>query len=374
MLSQPLPASIITGFLGSGKTTLLNRLLQHPGLANSLVIINEFGAVGIDHLLVATPIENMRLLNNGCLCCVVRGDLVETLADAARQRRAGTIPSFDRVLIETTGLADPVPIVQTVVTDQDVAQSYRLDTIVGLVDVVNAPSQFDSHSESVKQVAVSDLLLISKTDIASAEQVSETRRRVRAINRTVDVIDVLHGDIDPQLLFGRGTVDGGATAIQIERWLGKLNSVSTDACTLETHKHCDHEYLEYGKGHHDDGVYTFTFTQEEPTTSSSLAIWLSMLASFRGANLLRVKGLVNVEGRPVVIHAVQSILHEPVEIKDWPSDDKRSRIVFIVKDLQREDLERTLSALSAQETTSSKPELDPQSYARFLEMAKTFMS
>lgn len=368
-----IPVSIITGFLGSGKTTLLNRLLQNPGLANSLVIINEFGEIGIDHLLVSTPIENMRLLGNGCLCCVVCGDLVDTLADAARQRRDGSIPPFDRVLVETTGLADPVPIIQTVVTDREVAPSYRLDTVIGVVDAVNAQTQFDHQPESVKQVAVSDLLLLSKTDIASADQIAEVESRVRAINRSVEMIRVLHGETDPRLLFGRGTVDGHATAGQVERWLGDPKDGTENACAFDDHAHCDHGPLDHATARHDDRVYTFSVTQDQPTNPGALTIWLSMLASFRGANLLRVKGLVNVEGRPVVIHAVQSVLHEPVELAHWPSEDRRSRIVFIVRDMQREELERTLDVLLAPETSSSRNELDPQAYAQFLQMARTFM-
>lgn len=368
-----IPVSIITGFLGSGKTTLLNRLLQDPALANSLVIINEFGEIGIDHLLVSTPIENMRLLGNGCLCCVVRGDLVDTLADAARQRRDGSIPPFDRVLVETTGLADPVPIIQTVVTDQEVAPSYRLDTVIGVVDAVNAQTQFDHQPESVKQVAVSDLLLLSKTDIASADQIAEVESRVRAINRSVEMIRVLHGGVDPRLLFGRGTVDGHAAAGQVARWLGDPKDGTDDACAFDDHAHCDHGHHDHASTRHDDRVYTFSVTQDQPTNPGALTIWLSMLASFRSANLLRVKGLVNVEGRPVVIHAVQSVLHEPVELAHWPSEDRRSRIVFIVRDMQREELERTMDVLLAPETSSSKNELDPQAYAQFLQMARTFM-
>jgi len=370
MDNQPVPVSIITGFLGSGKTTLLNRLLRSPGLANSLVIINEFGEVGIDHLLVSAPTENMRLLSNGCLCCEVRGDLVETLADAARQRRDGTVPAFDRVIVETTGLADPVPLVQTVVTDRDVAPSYRLDSIITLVDAVNAQTQLDRQPESVKQVAVSDLLLLSKTDIAGEALSAAVQDRVRAINPSVDVIRVTRGEVAPPLLFGRGTVGDGATAGQLERWLGRAGA---GACAHESHEHCDHGAQEHAPARHDDRVETFSITLDQPATRSALTVWLTMLASFRGANLLRVKGIVNVEDRPVVINAVQSVLHEPVELAQWPSADRRSRIVFIVRDMARAELERTVDALLAPDAPASGAELDPQAYAQFLQMARTFM-
>ncbi len=374
MNNQPVPVSIITGFLGSGKTTLLNRMLQGEGLANSLVIINEFGEIGIDHLLVSTPNENMRLLSNGCLCCEVRGDLVETLADAARQRVAGSIPAFDRVIVETTGLADPVPLVQTVVSDRDVSPSYRLDSVITMVDAVNALSQIDQQPESVKQIAVSDLLLISKSDIAAAGQVESVKERVRGINGSVEVLEVERGDIDPRLLFGRGAVSEETSASRLERWLGHAAT-----CTLDHHEHCGHGHghhqgNEHAAPRHDDRVQTFSIVLDTPATTRSFTVWLTMLASFRGVNLLRVKGIVNVEERPLVINAVQSILHEPIELKHWPSEDHRTRIVFIVRELDRGDLERTVETLLLpDELNVGTDALDPKAYAQFMEMAKPFM-
>ena len=372
-MENPVPVSIITGYLGSGKTTLLNRLLQSPGLANALVIINEFGEVGIDHLLVSAPTENMRLLSNGCLCCEVRGDLVETLADAARQRREGKIQPFDRVIVETTGLADPVPLVQTVVTDRDVAPSYRLDSIITVIDAVNALSQFDRQPESVKQVAVADLLLLSKTDLVSEVEIVAVQKRVRMINPSVETVRVIRGEIEPQRLFGCGTVDASATAAQLKRWMG----VSGDLCGDSGHIHdayCGHLHDSPARNHHDH-VQTFSITLDHPVTRDGLVVWLTMLASFRSADLLRVKGIVNVEGSPMVINAVQFVLHEPVELAAWPSPDRKSHIVFIVQDLKREDLERTLDALLVPETAQpgNPLELDPQAYAQFMQMAKTFI-
>lgn len=373
-MENPVPVSIITGYLGSGKTTLLNRLLQSPGLANALVIINEFGEVGIDHLLVSAPTENMRLLSNGCLCCEVRGDLVDTLAEAARQRREGKVQPFDRVIVETTGLADPVPLVQTVVTDRDVAPSYRLDSIITVVDAVNAQSQFDRQPESVKQVAVADLLLLSKTDLAGAAEIAAVQERVRMINPSVETERVIQGDIAPQRLFGRGTVDASASAAQLQRWMGAAGG----ACAVAGHvhdAHCGHAHAGTPQGHHRDRVQTFTITLDRPVTRGALAVWLTMLASFRGADLLRVKGIVNVEGSPMVINVVQFVLHEPVTLAAWPSSDRQSHIVFIVQDLKREDLERTLDALLLPDPQApeNQLELDPQAYAQFLQMAKTFM-
>jgi len=373
-MENPVPVSIITGFLGSGKTTLLNRLLQSPGLANALVIINEFGEVGIDHLLVSAPTENMRLLSNGCLCCEVRGDLVETLADAARQRREGMIQPFDRVIVETTGLADPVPLVQTVVTDRDVAPSYRLDSIITVIDAVNALSQFDRQPESVKQVAVADLLLLSKTDLVGEAEIGAVRERVRMINPSVETVRVVRGEIEPQRLFGCGTLDASATAAQLKRWMGKTGDICGDSEHVHD-AHCGHLHDSPARNHHHDRVQTFSITLDHPVTRGALVVWLTMLASFRSADLLRVKGIVNVEGSPMVINAVQFVLHEPFELTAWPSPDRKSHIVFIVQDLKREDLERTLDALLVPEAAEpgNPLELDPQAYAQFMQMAKTFM-
>lgn len=371
MSPSRLPVSIITGFLGSGKTTLLNGLLQHPGLANSLVIINELGEIGIDHLLVAAPSENMRLLANGCLCCAVRGDLVETLADAHRKRGEGVIPPFDRVLIETTGLADPVPIIQTVVTDEELASCYRLDTVLTLVDCVNAPMQLDAHAEAVKQVAVADLLLLTKTDLAEATQVLALENRLMTINKGIEILPVLRGAINPSLLFGRATLTPFAQPDDVERWLGKPHAYSEAHCALDTHEQCGHPAHAHTHARHDDRVQTFTLFHDKPASARALATWLTLLASFRGANLLRVKGLINVEGRPVVVQAVQTVIHEPVDLAQWPTDDRRSRVVFIVRDANRAQFENSLNALSMGDARAGAGMLDPAAYAQFVEMAKT---
>ena len=369
MSASRLPVAIITGFLGSGKTTLLNHLLQAPGLANSLVIINEFGEIGIDHLLVATPSENMRLLANGCLCCAMRGDLVETLADAYRKRGEGTVPPFERVLVETTGLADPVPIIQTVVTDEELAPVYRLDTVVALVDSVHAQSQLDAHPEAVKQVAVADLLLLTKTDLADPARVAEVAARLRDINEGIEILKVTRGSVDPQRLFGRAVPDALAEAGAIERWLGGPRTQATAACELDSHEHCAHAAVSHAR--HADRVQTFTLFHDQPASAQALATWLTLLANFKGARLLRVKGLINVEGRPVVVQAVQTVIHEPVELAQWPGADRRSRVVFIVRDADRAQFENSLAALSMGDARAGKGLLDAQAYARFLEMAKT---
>lgn len=369
MSRDRIPLSIITGFLGSGKTTLLNHLLQNVELSKTLVIINEFGEIGIDHLLVSTPIENMRLLSNGCLCCEMRGDLVETLADAARQLSEGVIPPFNRVIVETTGLADPVPLVRTVVTDVEVSPSFLLDSVVTVVDAVNSLVQFNEHSEAVKQVAVSDLLLVSKSDIADKDTVNSVRNRILAINASAEVMLLTHGKIAPAFMFGRSAIGAEMTTEEFERWLGR----AVGECTLANHEHCDHALHHQDHVHHDDNVSTFSLTLDRIITSDSLKVWLTMLANFLSNNLLRVKGIINVEGIPVVINVVQTVVHDPITLKHWPSEDRRTRIVFIVKNMDREKLEKTVDALGEPQTQIATDQSTLQgAYAQFLNMANRF--
>jgi len=357
------PVSIITGFLGSGKTTLLNRLLQHPEMADAAVIINEFGEIGIDHLLVATPNENMVLLNSGCLCCTVRGDLVETLADLYIKRRDGKIPRFSKIVIETTGLADPVPIIQTVVTDQDLAPLFCLDTVVTLVDGVNGASQLDQHSESVKQAAVADRLLITKTDLAVSREVDALRERLSRINPGARISEVVHGEVSPQELFGAG-LPPTARDLDIASWL--RHDAFANVEKSHPHNHDVHDV-----NRHDDHIRAFCLVHDEPVSTAGLMVWLNMLAALRGANLLRVKGLINVEGAPVAVHAVQTLIHEPIRLEHWPDADRRSRLVFITRDIARAEIERTLSAFQLQAGSSGNT-IDPQAYAQFLAVARNF--
>lgn len=360
-----LPVSIITGFLGSGKTTLLNRLLQHPSMAGSAVIINEFGEIGLDHLLVSTPADNMVLLSSGCLCCTIRGDLVETLADLHARRESGRVSPFANVVVETTGLADPVPIIQTVVTDQDLARYYSLQNVVTLVDGVHGMDQFDQNPESVKQAAVADALLISKADLAGAARVKALRRRLARINPGAEMHEVSHGEIDPALLFREAPYDASARGTDVERW---LKEESFAHAGLQDH-HGHHHHHDVNR--HDDRIRAFCLYYDRPIRSAGLVMWLTMLAGLRGANLLRVKGLLNVEGDPVVIQGVQTIMHEPVKLDAWPGPERRSRIVFITRDMERAELERTFDAFDLGPARPGTA-LDPQAYANFLQAMKGF--
>lgn len=355
------PVSIITGYLGSGKTTLLNRLLRDPGMARAAVVINEFGAVALDHLLVATPNENTVLLANGCLCCTIRGDLVSTLADLLAKRGAGGTPAFDRVLVETTGLADPVPVLRTLASEKTIAPRLRPGAVITMVDGVNGEAQLDDCPESVKQAAVADCLVISKSDIAVPAAISRLRTRLTRINPGAQLLDAVRGAVAPGLLFGTALVDPSAEREQVERWLKEDAYAKAKPA--------------YGAGRHGDGIHAFAVRHEEPVTGAGLAAWLNLMAALKGANLLRVKGIINVEGSPVVVDVVQSVIHEPLTLESWPSADRGTRIVFITRDMERAEIEATLPALGLDaRRRPAGPAIDPAAYARFVSAAAGFRS
>ena len=346
------PVSIITGFLGSGKTTLLNHVLADPGMAGAAVIINEFGEIGLDHLLIATPNENTVLLSSGCICCTVRGDLVDTLRELDARRRDGGVPPFDRLLIETTGLADPVPIIQTIIADEKIAPRFEMDSVITLVDTVNGVSQLDHQREAVKQAAVADRLLLTKTDIADATQAAALRERLAQMNPGAPIQNVRQGQIDPSTLFGVA-LNAHARGDDLARWL------RDDAVANASYK-LAHQ--------HDDHIRAHCLYLDEPITRMGMTAWLTALASLRGANLLRVKALLNVEGEPVVVHAVQTLIHEPIALAQWPDADRRSRLVFITRDMARAEIEATLDMLRLKPANPAR--LDPHAYANFVAAMK----
>ena len=363
--SERPPVSVITGYLGSGKTTLLNRLLRHPGMARAAVIINEFGEVGLDHLLVATPSENTVLLANGCLCCTIRGDLVETLAGLLAKRGAGGVPAFDRVLIETTGLADPVPILRTLASDPVITAHLRPGAVIAMVDGVNGCRQLDDCPESVKQAAIADCLLVSKADLVAAAALRRLRERLARVNPGAPLHEATRGEIAPGLLFESAFEGGCAEERRVERWLNEAAFVKAGPPALHGRR--------ARAGRHLDRIRTFALRRDQAVTGAGLMAWLNLLVALKGANLLRVKGLVNVEGRPVAIHAVQSVIHEPVTLDAWPSEDHGTRIVFITRDMDRAQIEATLPALEIEaRPAAAGAAIDPEAYARFVRAAAAF--
>ena len=335
-----IPISVITGFLGSGKTTLLKRLLRHPGMANAAVIVNEFGEESIDHELLETSSERMALLDNGCLCCTVRTDLQETMRDILTKRLRGEVIQFDRVFIETTGLADPAPVVQTFSSDSLLADKFRLDCVVTLVDAVNGLGQLDTLAEPVKQAAIADRLLITKTDIAAAENVHTLRTRLADINPQALLLDVVNGEIDPTTLIDIGLASRNTEGEKLERWIGPL-AVDERAAEVGAR-------LRASAGH-SSGITSFCLWFDKPFTWANFETCMQVLTSLRGPDLLRVKGLVNIEGEPgpVVVQGVQHIFHPSARLQSWSDDDHRSRLVFITRGIERDIVAGLFQAVGA---------------------------
>jgi G3E family GTPase len=304
-----LPVDLVTGFLGSGKTTLISRLLRHPGMGETAVIVNELGEVGIDHHLLRHVDERTVLLASGCLCCSLRSDLADELRDLLGRRERGEIPPFRRVVIETTGLADPAPIVHTLLSEPVVKHHYRLEGVVATVDAVHGLRQ----RESVKQAVAADTLVVTKTDLAEFGGLAGDLAR---LNPTARILEVAFGDVDPAQLFGGRERD--------------LRDLVLD------------------EGPHDhDGVVALCLVLDEPLDWTAFGIWLTMLLQARGEDVLRVKGLLDVGGPgPLLLDGVQHAVHPPVHLDAWPDEDRRSRIVFIGRGIEKCTLEDSLAAFN----------------------------
>jgi G3E family GTPase len=308
-----IPVTLLTGYLGSGKTTLLNCLVKSPGLSRAAIVVNEYGEIGIDHDLVEAGSERLVNIPGGCICCSVRSDLADTLRGLFQRRVRGQVAEFDRVLVETTGIADPAPILQMMMTDALVSARFRLDGVVATVDVVSAWSTLDREEMAVKQAAVADRLVLTKTDLTDSAAADRVTNRLRRLNPSAKILQAANGAIDPGGLFGIGH----AQAFQVGH---------------------DHHH-----GH--DGIQSFCVIFDAPVPADRFAGWRKALTSLAGADLLRVKGLVNVEGMPgpTVIHGVQHIFHPPAELNAWPSADRRTRIVFIGRGLDERAIRAMLS-------------------------------
>ncbi len=320
----PIPLMVLTGFLGAGKTTLLNRLLKDEALARAAVIINEFGDIGLDHLLVEHVEDGVMLLSTGCLCCTVRGDLVNTLEKLLRGLDNGRM-NFDRMIIETTGLADPAPVLHTAMVHPYFVMRFRLDGVVTVVDGVNGAATLDAHIEAVKQVAVADRIVLTKTDLIDSPECREAaarlRERLTALNPAAPVIDAASASV--RQLIDCGLYDAERKIPDVRRWLAE------GAYARDEHHHHD-------VNRHDDKIRAFTLASERAIPFSAFEMFLDLLRSMHGPNLLRVKGIVKLAEtpeQPVVIHGVQHIFHPPATLAAWPDDDHRTRLVFIVNDI-----------------------------------------
>jgi G3E family GTPase len=334
-----LPVNVVTGFLGSGKTTLLNRLLRSPQLARTAVLVNEFGEVGLDHLLLETVDADTVILQSGCVCCTIRGDLAEAIRKLFSRRERGLIPRFDRLAIETTGLADPAPIISTLLAEPVIRHHFRLGNVIATVDAINGPLHLAANPESVKQVAVADRIVLTKTDLAAAGQLGELTAALRRLNPTAPLLDAMADPLAPDDLMAGDVYDPARKTAEVRRWLDE-----------EAHRAAADGDHRHDPNRHDRDIHAFCLAFERPLDWTLFGIWLSMLLHVHGERVLRVKGILNVLGlaTPVVIHGVQHVIHPPAHLEAWPSADRRSRIVFIVRGLEQKAIERSLAAFSRQ--------------------------
>ena len=342
-LAGKIPVTLLTGFLGAGKTTLISRLLRHPDMDRVAVVINEIGEIGIDNDLVKMSSENVSLLANGCLCCSVRTDLQETLRELFGERRAGQIPDFDRVFIETTGLADPAPVIQTLSSDSMLGAHYRLDGVVTLVDAVNALTQLEQSPEAERQIALADRIFITKGDLAEPAALEGLHAAVRLINSQAEIRRCTMGELHPQELIGIGLSSARADSGTL-RFLGELVSPGSGGDSLVN----DAAYLgQRLPPRHDPAVKTLSLRFVQPFSWASFSAAMEMVIGLRGKDLLRVKGIINVEGAPMVVQGVGHVFHPPVTLDRWPSEDTNSRIVFIARHIEPAALRALFEAASA---------------------------
>jgi G3E family GTPase len=339
---EPIPLTVLTGFLGAGKTSLLNRLVTDPALAETAVIINEFGEIGLDHLLVKPISDGVVLLQSGCLCCTLRGDLVDALEQLLRDLDNGRAV-FRRVILETTGLADPAPVLQTAMAHPYLVMRYRLDGVITVVDAVNGATTLDEHMESVKQVAVADRIVLTKTDLLDTPErrrgCEALRERLRTLNPAAAILDVAVGEAISERLLGCGLFDPARKIPDVKTWLA-ADAYAADHASGHGHHHHD-------VNRHDDRIRAFTFATDAAIPAAMLDMFLELLRSLHGPDLLRLKGIVKLTetpASPVVIHGVQHILHPLVQLPAWPDGDERTRLVLITRDLEPDAIKRLFDA------------------------------
>jgi G3E family GTPase len=354
----PFPLTVVTGFLGAGKTSLLNALLRDPALAGTLVIVNEFGEIGLDHLLVERLDGDLLLMRSGCLCCSIRGDLFAILEDILRRRDNGRIAPFQRVMIETTGLADRAPVLHTIMAHPYLMLRFRVDGVVTLVDTANGNATLDAHEEAVKQAAMADRLVLSKTDLLTAGSgaLRDLRTRLKKLNPGVVLLDAAKGEATAGALLDAGIYDPDRKIPDVRRWLNAEAFAARGADEHSDHvlhyPHVDGSQGEAEKhdvNRHDARIRAFCMRHEAPLAPAALDLFLELLRKAHGPELLRVKGIVALgddPSRPVVIQGVQHVFHPPLRLPAWPDADHSTRVVFILRDLEPSFVETLWQALT----------------------------
>ena len=362
MANLPIPVAILTGFLGAGKTTLLNFLLKDPFLGDAAVIINEFGDVGIDHLLVERADENVIEMASGCLCCTIRGDLIDTIHDLLARRGRGEIKAFNRIVIETTGLADPAPVLHAVMSEPGLLAACRLEGVITVVDAFNGMATLDAHPEAVKQVAVADRIVLTKVDLLTGREGEDMLfaiiGRLRKLNPAARLLTTHRNEATAERLFTMGLFDPRTKTADVQGWLAAEAYETGEKRSRRQHRH-GHAH-DHGHHHHHDDVSrhdahirSFSFSDDRPISPQGLELFMELLKSYHGANMLRMKGIVKLAddpARPVVLHGVQHVFHPPVRLPAWPDGDERTRLVFIVKDIEKPMIEGLFRAFTDQIT------------------------
>ncbi|UUX48800.1 GTP-binding protein [Nisaea acidiphila] len=383
MTETPIPVTLLTGFLGSGKSTLLTRILRDPRFSDTAVVVNEFGEVGLDGFLVEHSVEQTVEMTSGCLCCTIRGDVRETLMSLHRRRQEGRIPAFERLIIETTGLADPAPVIHTLISEPRLARRYMLGGIVTTVDITTAEMTLENFEEGVKQIAVADRIVLTKTDMAkdpaSRSDLAALQDWIARLNPGAPVLDRHAPGFDLRRLFDTSLYDPRTKSMDVQKWLNEeayaAGEGAPGAAHDHEHHHHDHGHHHHGHDHHHDhghhhhghdhhhdhdhqhdinrhgaDIEAFSLVLDEPISSAAFTLGLDLLLSRKGADILRVKGILNIRerpGTPVVIHGVQHIFHDAVQLDAWPGDDRRSRIVFITRGLSRDTVATFFDALQS---------------------------
>jgi G3E family GTPase len=344
MRFDPIAVTIVTGFLGAGKTTLLNRILKDTSVSNTAVIINEFGDVSIDHLLVEQSSDGVIELSDGCVCCTVRGELVDTIADLVDRAQTGRIPALERIVIETTGLADPVPVLQTLMGHPAMVAALRLSGVIAVVDAVNGPATLSGHAEAARQVAVADRIAVTKTDLPDIGTPAELLGALRALNPSAPIADVSADQTGVAALLDCGLYDPATKSAEVARWLGEAD---------HGHHHHDGDDDHYHHGR----IRSFSLVHDRPVELSAVEMFLDLVRSTQGESLLRMKGIVQLTedaDRPLVLHAVQKLMHPPVRLPRWPQGEPRgTRLVFITDGMDEAYVRRLFAAFAGKPAVDS---------------------